>query len=141
MRGTYERSTVILGTATGLLLPLLLLFSVFLLIRGHNLPGGGFVGGLAASAAIGLYALAFDVPSARRMVRFHPLEFLGSGILIAAASGLLALFFRLPYMTGQWTTFEIVAIGKLGTPLMFDIGVYLVVIGTVLMIIFELAED
>lgn len=140
MRPTVTQSSLILATATGYLLPLLLLFSIFLLLRGHNEPGGGFVGGLAAAAAIALYGMAFGVAQARRMLRFHPLGLLGFGLLLAATSGMLAVAASLPYMTGLWTTFEIVAIGKLGTPLLFDVGVYLVVIGMVLMVVFELAE-
>jgi multicomponent Na+:H+ antiporter subunit B len=131
---------LILATATGYLLPLLLLFSVFLLLRGHNEPGGGFVGGLAAAAAIALYGMAFGVAKARRMLRVHPLMLLAFGLFVAVTSGMVAVTMSLPYMTGLWTPFALVAIGKLGTPLVFDVGVYFVVIGMVLMVVFELTE-
>ena len=132
--------SLILSTATRYLLPLLLLFSVFLLLRGHNQPGGGFVGGLAAAAAIALFTIAFGVEPARRILRVHPRMLLGVGLLVAAGSGLLAVLIGLPLMTGLWGTLELPAVGKLGTPLLFDVGVYLVVVGVVLMIVFELAE-
>jgi multicomponent Na+:H+ antiporter subunit B len=134
-------SSLILSTATRYLMPLLLLFSVFLLLRGHNEPGGGFVGGLAAAAAFALYAIAFGVEPTRRMLWIRPRVLMGIGLVLAAASGMLAVTVGLPYMTGMWSSLELPAVGKLGTPLIFDVGVYLVVLGMVLMIIFELAEN
>ncbi len=132
--------SLILSTATRYLLPLLLLFSVFLLLRGHNEPGGGFVGGLAAAAAFALFTIAFGVQPARHLLHVHPRVLLGTGLLITVGSGVASVLLGLPYMTGLWGSFEVPAIGKLGTPLLFDVGVYLVVIGMVLMIVFELAE-
>jgi multicomponent Na+:H+ antiporter subunit B len=134
-------SSLILSTATRYLLPLLLVFSVFLLLRGHNEPGGGFVGGLAAASAFALFAIAFGVQPTRRMVGLHPRTFLGIGLLVAGGVGLIPVLVGLPYMTGLWSSFEVSAIGKLGTPLLFDVGVYLIVVGMVLMIVFELAEN
>ena len=133
-------SSLILSTATRYLLPLLLVFSLFLLVRGHNEPGGGFVGGLAAAAAFALFAIAFGVQPTRQMLRLHPRTLLGVGMLLAASSGLISVLIGLPFMTGVWSSFEVPAIGKVGTPLVFDVGVYLVVVGMVLMMIFELAE-
>lgn len=134
-------SSLILSTATRYLLPLLLMFSVFLLLRGHNEPGGGFVGGLAAAAAFSLYAIASGVENARRMLWLHPRDLLGIGLTVALAAGLTPGVFGLPFLTGLWSPIELPAVGKLGTPLLFDSGVYLVVVGMVLMIIFELAEN
>ncbi|MCG8587284.1 MAG: Na+/H+ antiporter subunit B [Pirellulales bacterium] len=131
----------ILNTATRYLMPLLLLFSVFLLLRGHNEPGGGFVGGLAAAAAFTLFAIACGVEPTRRMLGFRPRTFMGVGLLCAGGSGLISMTQGLPFMTGMWSKVEIPAIGKLGTPLLFDVGVYLVVVGMVLIIVFELAGD
>ena len=133
-------TSLILSTATRYLMPLLLLFSIFLLLRGHNEPGGGFVGGLTAAAAFALFAIAEGVAPARRMLYLHPRTVLGIGLFLAASAGLLSMTIGLPYMTGLWSSLELPAIGKLGTPLLFDVGVYLVVLGMVLMIVFELAE-
>lgn len=134
-------NSYILKTATRFLLPLLLLFSFFLLYRGHNEPGGGFVGGLVASAAFALYTIAFTVREARQMLRASPRLLIGLGLLIAGASGLIAVAMGHPFMTGMWLPWELPALGKLGTPLLFDIGVYFVVVGVVLMIVFSLAEN
>lgn len=131
----------VLSTATRFLLPLLLLFSVFLLIRGHNEPGGGFVGGLVAASAFALYTIAYTVQDARKILRVRPRVIIATGLLAAAASGSLALAAGNPFMTGMWAPLEIPALGKVGTPLLFDIGVYLVVIGVVLTIVFSLAEE
>ena len=83
--------TLIYSTATRYLLPVLLLFSVFLLFRGHNQPGGGFVGGLVAAAAFTVYAIAFKVQSALMLLGTHPRNLIASGIAIALGSGLVGL--------------------------------------------------
>ena len=133
-------SSLIVMTTARYLLPLMLLFSVYLLLRGHDGPGGGFIGGLVASTAFSLYALAYDVAQARRTLRVDPHLLIAAGLLAALASGMLSLVFRRPFLTGLWVGLELPALGKVGTPLLFDTGVYLAVIGVVLIIIFELAE-
>lgn len=135
--------SLILQTATRFLLPLLLLFSLFLLVRGHNDPGGGFIGGLVAAAAFALYAIAYDASSARVVMRVEPHTLIGLGLLLAAGSGVWSLVVGFPFMTGQWGKLDVPGLGKidLGTPLIFDTGVYLVVIGVTLMIILSLAEE
>jgi multicomponent Na+:H+ antiporter subunit B len=134
-------TSLILSTAARYLLPLLLLFSIFLLLRGHNEPGGGFVGGLVAAAAFSLYALAYDVATARKAMLLGPRNLIGLGLLAAASSGLLSLANGQPFMTGVWSNRELPVLGKAGTPLLFDTGVYLVVLGVMLTIIFTLAEE
>lgn len=134
-------ASLILSTGTRYLLPLLLLLSVFLLIRGHNEPGGGFVGGLVAAAAFALYTIAYSVEEAQRLLRVSPRSLIAAGLLTALISGLLGLLSGQPFLTGLWDDTNIPVIGKLGTPLMFDTGVYLVVIGIALTIIFALAEE
>jgi len=124
-------------TAARLLMPLLLMFAVFLLLRGHNEPGGGFVGGLVAAAAFALYSLAFGVQRARQALLVHPLTLLGAGLLIALVSGLPAVLQGRPFLTAVWPSGPI----ALGTPVVFDLGVFLVVAGVVLMMIFSLAEE
>lgn len=132
-------SSLILCTATRFLLPLLLMFSVFLMLRGHNDPGGGFAGGLVAAAAFTLYAIAFDVPTTRRALRVDPRSFIGTGLLIALSSGIPPLLANKPFLTGLWFYLPGTKV-KIGTPLFFDIGVYLVVFGIALTIILALAE-
>lgn len=132
--------SIVLRTATRYLLPLLLLFSIFAMLRGHNEPGGGFVGGLVATTAFALYAIGYGVDFARQLLQVSPRRLIGIGLLVAAASGLIGMAGGDPFMTARWDTREIPVVGKLGTPLLFDIGVYLVVIGVALTIIFALIE-
>jgi multicomponent Na+:H+ antiporter subunit A len=127
----------IFRTAARLLMPLLLLFAVFLLLRGHNEPGGGFVGGLVAAAAFALYAIAFGVKRARQALLVKPMTLLGAGLLIALCSGLPAVLRGQPFLTALWARGPL----PLGTPALFDVGVFLVVAGVVLMMIFSLAEE
>lgn len=135
--------SLILRTAARYLMPILLLFSVFLLFRGHNKPGGGFIAGLVAAAAFSLYAIANDVRAARRLVRVEPQTLLGAGLLLALSSGVVSLVAGREFMTGVWGYVRLPLIGELylGTPLFFDIGVYAVVIGVALMDVFTLAEE
>lgn len=133
--------SLIARAATQLLIPLLLVYSLFLLLRGHNAPGGGFVGGLFAAAAFVVYAIAFGPQAARKALIASPQSLIASGLLTALASALAAPFQGEPFMTGLWTTARYPALGKLGTPLLFDAGVYLVVLGVTLTIILSLAEE
>ncbi len=134
--------SLILRTAARFLLPLLLMFSVFLLLRGHDLPGGGFIAGLVASCAFVVYLFAFDVAPVRRMLRLDPRSMVGVGLLLAALSGVPAVFMGDAFFTGLWLELELPRVGeiKLSTPLVFDIGVYLVVLGSVMAIVMALAE-
>jgi multicomponent Na+:H+ antiporter subunit B len=134
------RSLIFL-TATTYLLPLLLLLSVYLLLHGHDFPGGGFVGGLVASAAFALYAISHGVEESRKLIRVDPQYLIGAGLLIALLGGCLPLLLGKPFLTGLWVTLEPVIEWKIGTPVLFDVGVYFAVIGATLTIIFSLAED
>jgi multisubunit Na+/H+ antiporter MnhB subunit len=131
----------ILQTAVRVLMPLLLLFAVFLLMRGHNQPGGGFVAGLVVAASFILYSIAFGVDAARRALLVGPSRLLGIGLLVALVSGLPGVVIGHPFMTAVW-----MAIGTgsaalyVGTPLVFDVGVFLAVVGVVLTIVFTLAD-
>jgi multicomponent Na+:H+ antiporter subunit B len=122
-------------------MPLLLLFALFLLLRGHNQPGGGFVGGLVVAASFVLYSIAFGVYAARRALLVRPSRLLGIGLLVALVSGLAGVAAGQPFMTAVWTTVPAGStVVDVGTPLIFDVGVFLAVIGVVLTIVFTLAE-
>lgn len=133
--------SVILQSASRYLLPILLLFSVFLLLRGHYYPGGGFVGGLVAAIAFVLHSLAFGTAETMKMLWFKPLSIIPVGLIIAAISMFLPVFFGLPVMTGLWIEQPIPVVGLVGSALFFDIGVYLVVIGVVLTILFTISLE
>ncbi|HEX9777581.1 MAG TPA: Na+/H+ antiporter subunit B [Geopsychrobacteraceae bacterium] len=134
--------SIILETATRFLMPMVLLFSVFLLLRGHNLPGGGFVGGLMAASAFTLYTFAFSPREARRLLRLDPRTLIGFGLLLALAAGSIPLALGEPFLTGQWQTFTLPQWGsvKLGTPMLFDAGIYLLVMGAALTMVLTMAE-
>ena len=135
--------SLILRTATRFLLPVLCLFSVFLLLRGHNNPGGGFAGGLVAAAAFALHSIAYEPGATRQALRLHPRTLIGTGLLLAASSATLPLLLGQSFMTGRWG-YLLLPGGRqvvFGTPLVFDIGVYLVVAGVTLLIILSLSEE
>lgn len=134
-------NSVILRTAVRLLIVLLLLFSVFILFRGHDEPGGGFIGGLIAAGAFALYGVAFGPAEARRILRASPGMLVGVGLAAAAVSGLFAALDGQPFLTGQWWTIDYGPLDfYLSSVLVFDIGVFLVVIGFVLAFVFSLEE-
>ena len=136
-------TSLILRTATRYLFIPIMFFSVYLLLRGHHLPGGGFVGGLIAGSSYALYALAFDVASARKRLKINPISLAAMGLLIACLSGIPALFYGKAFLTGIWWEIPLFFgfVFDLGTPLIFDIGVYLVVWGILLTLIFSLGEE
>ncbi|MFD2517151.1 Na+/H+ antiporter subunit B [Salinimicrobium flavum] len=134
--------TIILRTASNYMLPLLLVFSVFILLRGHYLPGGGFVGGLIASIAFVLHAFANGLGNTKDLIKIHPGFLMPAGLGLAFLSGMAPLFFAgKPFMTGLWYPNYVEVIGSLGSALFFDIGVYLVVLGVTLTIIFTISES
>ena len=133
--------SMILSYATRAIMPVLMLFAVFLLLRGHNLPGGGFVGGLIASSAFAMYALSEGVAESRRVLRLDPSRLMGGGLLVAISAGLTGLVAGKQFFEGIWPGIKLPVIGKLGTPLVFDVGVFMVVIGFVLTVVYSLLED
>jgi multicomponent Na+:H+ antiporter subunit B len=134
-------NSLIFQTTTRVLTPLLVAFSLFVLLRGHNEPGGGFIGGLLAVAGFALYALAFDDDAAKRLIRVPPRILAAVGLLLAAGSGCLAWLGGGVFLEGVWLPVEFPAELKLGTVLLFDIGVYLVVIGSASLILLTLREE
>ncbi|WP_306118154.1 MULTISPECIES: Na+/H+ antiporter subunit B [unclassified Roseitalea] len=133
--------TVIFGSIAPYLTALMVLYSIFVLLRGHNEPGGGFIGGLIAASALAVYGVACGVSPVRRALRFHPMAIAGFGLFIAAMAGMFSLFAGVPYMTGLWIYPTVLGVElKLSTTLIFDIGVYLVVVGTIASIALALEE-
>lgn len=122
---------------------ILLFFSVLTLLRGHNDPGGGFIGGLMVSGAFIFDALARDVRSARKSLRIEPSTLIGVGLLTAFLSALPGIFTGKPFLSGIWVSVPLPAglFFKIGTPLVFDLGVYFAVSGVALLFIFTLMEE
>ena len=92
-------NTLIFRTIAPFLTALMLLFSVFILLRGHNEPGGGFIGGLIAASALAIYGIANGVPAVRRAIRFHPLAIAGTGLLMSSVAGLISIFAAVPFQS------------------------------------------
>ena len=136
-------NSVILVAGTRLLVALLLVFSVFMLLRGHNEPGGGFIGGLIGATGFVVYAIACGTSAAREALRVPPEKIAMSGLGIALFAGVMAVVFGDGFFTGQWLFIGATETDK-GTPissvLVFDIGVYLVVMGSILTLSFALEE-
>lgn len=131
-------NTLILRQTAHFLVAMILVFSVFMLLRGHDQPGGGFLGGLIASIAFSLHALANDVATVRRALHADPRTIAAAGLGIALASGVVGtLSSEAPFLTSQWLAFGSM---KIGTPLLFDVGVYLVVIGAAMTILLGIME-
>lgn len=138
-----KSNTMILHTAALLIMPLQLMFSIFLLFRGHDEPGGGFIGGLVASGAFVLYAFAFGAEATRRILRVGPRDLLAAGLLMGLVSTLPAFFSGQPMLTAHWWEVPLPGEGylKLSTPLIFDIGVYFAVLGTIMTFVIGLMES
>ncbi|WP_108462125.1 MnhB domain-containing protein [Devosia naphthalenivorans] len=125
-------NTVIFRTIAPLIVGTMLVFSVYICLRGHNEPGGGFIGGLIAASAIAVLGMSSGRDAARRALRFDPIAIAAAGVLLAASSGLLSLFTGSAFMTSIWLYLELgETTVPLSTPMFFDIGVYLVVLGAI----------
>lgn len=133
--------SLILQTVSRYLLPLLFLLSIFMLLRGHNLPGGGFIGGLIAACALILQIVAFGPQVARRVLPLNYTLVAAFGVCFAALWGLPAMLGGDPFMTSRWLPEAIPGIGKIGTPVLFDVGVYLTVVGVTTQLALLLAEE
>jgi len=123
-------NSLVLKVISRTLLPVSLIYSVYLLWRGHNEPGGGFVGGLVAASGFVVYALPRGRNALRRLLLVSPETIAGVGVILALVSGVPALLYGQPFLTHQWTETNFGL--ALGTPLLFDSGVYLAVNGAVL---------
>ncbi|MDJ1006565.1 MAG: MnhB domain-containing protein [Paracoccaceae bacterium] len=137
-------NSVILRAGTRYLAGLLLLVSLFMLLRGHNEPGGGFIGGLIGATGFVLYAVACGTRDARAALRVAPETIAIAGLLIALGAGLAAALFGDDLFTGQWLFIGETEDDKglpLSTVLVFDIGVYVAVFGSVLSLVFTMEEE
>jgi multicomponent Na+:H+ antiporter subunit B len=134
--------TLIFRTISPAIVALMVLFSIFVCLRGHNEPGGGFIGGLMAASALAIYGISHGVPAVRRAIHFHPMAIAGFGLFFGILTGLLSWFTDEPFFTGQWAFLEIFGTSvALSTPMFFDIGVYFVVVGAITSIALALEED
>ncbi len=134
-------NSIILQIATRYLKTIFLIFAVIALWQGHNHPGGGFIGGLIASLATVYSSIAYTNKTIRSRIKVKPTYFIGIGLICALTSLLPSILLGSPIMKGYWVVFDMPVFGliKLGTPLIFDIGVFFTVIGITLMFLFTLS--
>lgn len=127
-------NSLIFKTTAHIISGLMLIFSIFLLFRGHHEPGGGFIGALIAVIALGLLMMAESPAYVYQRLKIRPITLGFLGLLIAGLAGLFGWASGMPYLTGIWWK----EFFSLGTPLIFDVGVYLAVLGGVLHILMHL---
>lgn len=140
---TGDRSPVFQAVAA-ILFFLINIFALYLLWRGHNLPGGGFIAGAGSALSFILLALAYGVPRAQQVLRADPVRIAAVGLALAFATAILPMVLGRPMLTHwNWKLQDLPVIGDLalGTPLLFDIGVFLVVVGVTCKLVFVLARS
>ncbi len=141
-RWANDRHPVMLAVVSQSLLPLALLVSAFIFIRGHNLPGGGFIAGLITAIALIQQYVAHGVVWMRERMPLNYLAFIASGLLIATLSGMGSWAFGHNFLTTWFDYFKLPVVGKfeLASAMVFDFGVYLTVIGATLLILANLGK-
>ncbi len=137
-----DRHPLFLATISRPLLPLALLVAVHVLFRGHNQPGGGFIAAILTSAALILQYMASGVAWTHQRLRVNFLTFIAIGVLLAVFTGAGALLFGVPFMSMAYTHLHIPIIGdvELATAMIFDLGVYIAVVGAVMLILGRLGR-
>lgn len=137
------RFSPILAAGAQTMVPTLMLFSVYLLVVGHDVPGGGFAGGLIASSALLLVFLTFGRRGLRRAFPIEPETAMGFGLALAIAAGVVGLMFGGTFLTYEFVEWTVPVVGniKVSTLLAFDLGVYIVVVGLVTTAILKLGSD
>ncbi|MDH1056218.1 monovalent cation/H+ antiporter subunit A [Aquipseudomonas alcaligenes] len=141
-RWAWAKNPLILMTLSRLLLPLALLISVFIFLRGHNLPGGGFIAGLITAVALALQYIASGVAWVEQRLPLNYQRMAGAGVLIATLTGLGSWVFGRPFLTSAFGHFELPLVGEfeLATAMLFDLGVYLTVVGSTQLVLTRLGK-
>lgn len=134
---------VILQTVTKTVSFIILLFSVYLFFAGHHNPGGGFIGGLMTAGAIVLLYIAYDIETMKKVIPLDYKKLIALGLLIAVSTGMGSFLFNVPFLSHSFGYFYLPVLGKteLATAVLFDLGVYLTVVGVTMTIILSIGED
>lgn len=130
-------NSVILKTATRLVGGLVLVIATYLLWQGHHAPGGGFIAALVAATGFALVVLSMGPAAVNKGLRISPSYLMGAGMLLALFSGAVGVMQGKPFLTGLWWPAQKALIG---TPFLFDTGVFLVVLGAILTVLLALEE-
>ncbi|MEM9346981.1 MAG: MnhB domain-containing protein [Planctomycetota bacterium] len=136
-------SSSILRTANGIIFPLTLLFALYMALKGHNFPGGGFIGGLVTAVALVLYRMSHGIDAMMRLMPIHPRVVVAVGLAIAGFTGIVPLFFGEPMLrtVAPYVNFGFGEDVHLPSALAFDVGVLLVVVGVAVGMIVRLGEE
>jgi len=141
-RWSPDAHPVILAMLSRPLLPMALLVAFFMLLRGHHEPGGGFIAGLIAGIALILQQLASGQQWSAERLRLNYTRLIGAGLILALGTGLAALVFGRPFLTSAFWHGAAPLLGELefASAMAFDTGVFLVVLGTVMLILDNLGR-
>lgn len=134
---------VILKTVVQFVVFIILTLGVYLFFSGHNSPGGGFIGGLVLGSAIVLLYLTYDAETVYKKMPFDFKNVAAVGVFLAIGTAIGSIFFDVPFLTqtGINYTFPIIGEKHLTTATIFEAGVALTVIGTLVTIILSISED
>ncbi|WP_071393699.1 Na(+)/H(+) antiporter subunit B [Bacillus tuaregi] len=138
-----KENDIILQTCTKVVLFIIILFSVHSFFAGHYEPGGGFIGGLMTSGALVLLLIAYDKKTVAKILPIDYKIMIAVGLLFAVGTAAGAIFFNVPFLTHAFGHIDLPILGdtSLHTATLFDLGVYLVVIGVTMTIIQTIGED
>jgi monovalent cation:proton antiporter len=135
--------SLILTTVTRLVFFVVLLFSLYLLLRGHNSPGGGFIAGVMTALGILLQSIASDLRYVRLVFRVEPRVLAGIGLMTSLTTGLVPMLLGYPFLTSTFGHVHVPGLGEVevASAFFFDLGVYCVVVGGSLLMMITLAEE
>jgi len=133
---------VILPAGSRIIFYLTLVFAIYIFLRGHHNPGGGFVAGVTAACATTIWALAYERQKALALVAVHPRKLIASGLVVIVGLGIAAMLAGYPFLTQAFTHWHVPILGdiELATALVFDLGVFMVVFGSAYWIVMTMAD-
>jgi len=133
--------TTILQVTTRILIPIFFMYSLYLLFRGHDSPGGGFIAALVVSIGLVFHMIAFGVSSTQRIYRIDTMKLIAIGLLLSFIAAILPMLMGKGFFQAIWTNVRIIGLGTISSVMLFDIGVYLTVIGAILKIVFAIFKE
>jgi multisubunit Na+/H+ antiporter MnhB subunit len=118
------------------------ILAIYIFLKGHNQPGGGFIAGVASAISLVILVMVYGVKETKALLKFDPIIMAACGLLIAYLTSLAPIFFNLPFLYHKMVHLHLPILGELhiGTPFLFDLGVYLVVVGVTSKMIMCLEE-
>ena len=137
-----DKHPLMMQTLTRMVLPLMLMVSVYIFLRGHNLPGGGFIAGLIAAVALIVQYLANGIEWTKSRLKFQNDSLIAYGLLIATLTGVISMFIDYPFLTSAFShlNWPIVGEFEVASAIAFDLGVFLVVVGSTVLILVQLGQ-